>query len=158
MTTAIPPQAITVQAPVVQPKVVKSPTKTVKQPTPKVAPKSPKTPKVTKTVQNKTPKVEKEVKEDKIAKPPKKRKTQSSESETGANEQNMRQAKKQKTMAITKPADHKGLDQRKLYCICKKPYDSKRYINICCYLVLEYNLESLELFRMQQFRILESPK
>lgn len=144
MTTAIPPQAITVQAPVVQPKVVKSPTKNVKQPAPKVAPKSPKTPKVTKTVQNKIPKVvEKEVKEDKIAKPPKKRKTQSSESETGVNEQNVRQAKKQKTMSITKPADHKGLDQRKLYCICKKPYDSKRYINICYILLLKYNLESL---------------
>ena len=136
MTTAIPPQAITVQAPVIQQKIVKSPAKNAKQPAPKVAPKSPKTPKITKTVQNKTPKVEKEIKEEKIAKPPKKRKTQSSESETGGNDQNVRQTKKQKTMSITKPADHKGLDQRKLYCICKKPYDSKRYINIYFSLLL----------------------
>lgn len=126
MTTAIPPQAMTVQNQVVQQKVVKSPTKVTKPPAPKVVPKTPKGGKVTKTVQNKTPKIEKEVKEEKIAKPPKKRKSQSSEGEMGGNEINARQTKKQKTMAITKPSDHKGLDQRKLYCICKKPYDSKR--------------------------------
>lgn len=128
ITSAIAPQAIPVQNTVVQQKVVKSPAKITKQPVAKVVPKSPKAVKVPKAVPNKTPKIEKEIKEDKIAKPPKKRKSQSSENEMGGNEQNVRQAKKQKTISITKPADHKGLDQRKLYCICKKPYDSKRYV------------------------------
>lgn len=127
MTTAIPPQAMTVQSPVIQQKVVKSPTKVTKPTTPKVVPKTPKVTKTPKIVQNKTVKVvEKVIKEEKIVKPPKKRKSQSSEGEMGGNETNVRQAKKQKTIAITKPSDHKGLDTRKLYCICKKPYDSKR--------------------------------
>ncbi|XP_035209006.1 nucleosome-remodeling factor subunit NURF301-like [Stegodyphus dumicola] len=141
LTTAIPPQSLSVQAPVIQQKVVK----TAKSPKAATAPtaaaattttttkgaKASKSPKAAnKPVQNKTPKVEKEIKEDKIAKPPKKRKSQSSESDVNA-EQNSKTSKKQKTMSITKPADHKALDQRKLYCICKKPYDSKRFMIGC---------------------------
>ncbi|XP_054724441.1 nucleosome-remodeling factor subunit BPTF-like [Uloborus diversus] len=132
LTTAIPPQALTVQAPAVQQKV----NKTVKSP--KIAPRPAavktqvRANKAVKIVPNKPVKIEKEMKDEKVIRPPKKRKSQSGDSDAGGNvEQNSRSTKKQKTIAITKPVDHKALDQRKLYCICKKPYDSKRFMIGC---------------------------
>ncbi|GFT51046.1 nucleosome-remodeling factor subunit BPTF [Trichonephila clavipes] len=128
MTTAIPPQAMTVQSPIVQQKV----TKIIKAPKPpvKVVKAVAKSPKLNKTSPNKNVKVERDNKEEKIVKPLKKRKSQSSESDSV--EQNTRPAaKRQKAVSITKPVDHKSMDQRKLYCICKKPYDSKRFMIGC---------------------------
>ncbi|GFQ93826.1 nucleosome-remodeling factor subunit NURF301, partial [Trichonephila clavata] len=128
MTTAIPPQAMTVQSPIVQQKV----TKIIKAPKPpvKVVRAIAKSPKLNKTSPNKNVKVERENKEEKIVKPLKKRKSQSSESDSV--EQNTKPAaKRQKAVSITKPVDHKSMDQRKLYCICKKPYDSKRFMIGC---------------------------
>ncbi|XP_055932201.1 nucleosome-remodeling factor subunit BPTF-like isoform X2 [Argiope bruennichi] len=124
---AIPPQAMSVQTPVVQPKVKKAVQQSPKPPVKVV--KTPKSPKLAKSLPNKPIKVESQIKEDKIVKPPKKRKSQSSESD-GIEQNTKTPAKKQKS-AITKPADHKALDQRKLYCICKKPYDSKRFMIGC---------------------------
>ncbi|GIY55557.1 nucleosome-remodeling factor subunit NURF301 [Caerostris extrusa] len=136
ITTAIPPQAMTVQqTPIVQQKVVKIIKSPKPPPTPTPAPikvvkAAPKSPKLVKSPPNKAIKIEREVKEEKIVRPPKKRKSQSSESDSV--EQNSKPAaKRQKAVAITKPVDHKALDQRKLYCICKKPYDSKRFMIGC---------------------------
>ncbi|GBM38532.1 Nucleosome-remodeling factor subunit BPTF [Araneus ventricosus] len=127
ITAAIPPQAMTVQTPVVQQKVKK----VIQSPKPPVkVVKTPKSPKLTKSPPNKAVKVESQIKEEKIvARPPKKRKSQSSESDSV--EQNTKTVAKRQKTSITKPADHKALDQRKLYCICKKPYDSKRFMIGC---------------------------
>ncbi|CAL1273148.1 unnamed protein product [Larinioides sclopetarius] len=127
ITAAIPPQAMTVQTPVVQQKVKK----VIQSPKPPVkVVKTPKSPKLTKSPPNKVVKVESQIKEEKIvARPPKKRKSQSSESDNV--EQNTKTVAKRQKTSITKPADHKALDQRKLYCICKKPYDSKRFMIGC---------------------------
>ncbi|XP_042904894.1 nucleosome-remodeling factor subunit BPTF [Parasteatoda tepidariorum] len=134
MTAAVPPQVITSQPPVVQQKTVK----VVKQPTPKqpikvVKQPPPKSPKqIPKPVQIK--KIEKEVKEDKIPpakQPPKKRKSLSSSEDANNSGVEQRPAKRQKTAPATKAVDQKSLDQRKLYCVCKKPYDSKRFMVGC---------------------------